>query len=194
MNTSFLNLFTWTASSSAPAPAPALAQSMAKAPTSQAYSNMLEDVKASFDVRATALRESFEATQATQLGVFRDELASTRVRVNETLASAQHSIEQTQVKMEDQVAPIAAQVQLGAAHLRSCNAFRRQHPETVLAGVAFAVGLPSLILRGKFFMARDVLVATSATSAALLGARTLDERLVNLSPESLSTQEEEASS
>lgn len=77
--------------------------------------------------------------------------------------------------LDEKIAPVKQQYATALHSTGEFNSFRRLHPEMVVVGIATVVAVPSLLLRGRWFMVRDVIGASTVATTSLFAASKVDE-------------------
>ncbi|GAB9463806.1 hypothetical protein Gpo141_00001254 [Globisporangium polare] len=112
----------------------------------------------------------FKKADSTDGTALRKQISSAREQLNEQLKDAQIKLKETEKATDEQLVPVRAMLADAQTQLLKANEFRRTHPEAAVAGLVAVVGLPSLLLRGKFIATRNVLVAVGGGAALAYGA------------------------
>ncbi|CAI5703479.1 unnamed protein product [Peronospora effusa] len=86
-----------------------------------------------------------------------------RERLNVQLYAAQMQLQETKKIADDQFVPVKNALQ---QQLLKSNEFRREYPEVAAVAMAVVVGVPSLLIRGKWSAVRNSAVAVGAGAAA----------------------------
>ncbi|RMX67445.1 hypothetical protein DD238_001754 [Peronospora effusa] len=97
-----------------------------------------------------------------------------RERLNVQLYAAQMQLQETKKIADDQFVPVKNALQqriigctvVTCTELLKSNEFRREYPEVAAIAMAVVVGVPSLLIRGKWSAVRNSAVAVGAGAAA----------------------------
>ncbi|CAI5712829.1 unnamed protein product [Peronospora farinosa] len=97
-----------------------------------------------------------------------------RERLNVQLYAAQMQLQETKKIADDQFVPVKNALQqriigctvVTCTELLKSNEFRREYPEVAAVAMAVVVGVPSLLIRGKWSAVRNSAVAVGAGAAA----------------------------
>ncbi|KAH7476916.1 hypothetical protein PRNP1_000771 [Phytophthora ramorum] len=108
-----------------------------------------------------------EGDEGTQL---RKVLGEAREGFNAQLYAAQMQLQETKKLADGQLVPVKGALAVAQQQLVKANEFRREHPEVAAAGLAVVVGVPSLLLRGKWSAVRNSVVAVGAGAAGCYGS------------------------
>ncbi|POM63873.1 Hypothetical protein PHPALM_20673 [Phytophthora palmivora] len=102
------------------------------------------------------------------------ELCLSRVKPGESLNvqlyAVQKQVEESKKIADDQLVPVKGALVVAQQQLVKANEFRREHPEMAAAGLAVVVGVPSLLIRGKWSAVRNSVLAVGAGAAACYGS------------------------
>ncbi|KAG7381482.1 hypothetical protein PHYPSEUDO_005985 [Phytophthora pseudosyringae] len=108
-----------------------------------------------------------DGAEGTQL---RKQLGEARESLNAQLYAAQRQLQETRKTADGQLVPVKGALAVAQQQLGKANEFRREHPEVAAAGLAVVVGVPSLLLRGKWSAARNSVLVVGAGAAACYGS------------------------
>ncbi|KAL3667882.1 hypothetical protein V7S43_006763 [Phytophthora oleae] len=108
-----------------------------------------------------------EGDEGTQL---RKHLAVARESLNEQLYAAQVQVQESKKIADGKVVPVKSALVVAQQQLVKANEFRREHPEVAAAGLAVVVGVPSLLIRGKWSAVRNSVLAVGGAAAACYGS------------------------
>uniref|UniRef100_A0AAV1ULN1 Uncharacterized protein n=1 Tax=Peronospora matthiolae TaxID=2874970 RepID=A0AAV1ULN1_9STRA len=99
-----------------------------------------------------------------------------RETLNVKLYAAREQLQETKKLADDQLVPVKSALDGVQEQLVKANAFRREHPEMAAAGVVAVVGLPSLLIRGKWSAVRNSVVVTGTGAALCYGLYKWEEK------------------
>ncbi|KAE8892311.1 hypothetical protein PF005_g9451 [Phytophthora fragariae] len=108
-----------------------------------------------------------EGAEGTEL---RKQLGVVRESFNAQLYAAQQQLQETRKIADGQLVPVKGALVVAQQQLVKANEFRREHPEVAAAGLAVVVGVPSLLIRGKWSAVRNSVLAVGAGAAACYGS------------------------
>ncbi|RAW35168.1 hypothetical protein PC110_g8514 [Phytophthora cactorum] len=103
-----------------------------------------------------------DGDEGTQL---RKYLGEARESLNKQLYAAQLQLQESKKIADDQLVPVKGALAVTQLQLVKVNEFRREHPE-----VAVVVGVPSLLIRGKWSAVRNSVLAVGTGAAACYGS------------------------
>lgn len=107
-----------------------------------------------------------DGEEGTQL---RKYLGAVRKSLNEQIFTAQMQLQESKMIAYDQMVPIKDVLAAAQQQLVKTNGFRREQPEIAAAGLVMLVGVPSLLLRGKWSAVRLSVLAVGASAATCYG-------------------------
>ncbi|KAG3111238.1 hypothetical protein PI124_g9448 [Phytophthora idaei] len=108
-----------------------------------------------------------DGDEGTQL---RKYLGEARESLNKQLYAAQLQLQESKKIADDQLVPVKGALAVTQLQLVKVNEFRREHPEVAAAGLAVVVGVPSLLIRGKWSAVRNSVLAVGTGAAACYGS------------------------
>ncbi|CAH0476410.1 unnamed protein product [Peronospora belbahrii] len=107
-----------------------------------------------------------EGDEGTEL---RNVVGVARKRLNVQLYAARVQLQEINQIADEQLVPVKGALCHAQQQLMKANEFRSTYPDMAAAGLAVVVGIPSLLIRGKWSAVRNSAVAISAGAATCYG-------------------------